>query len=159
MADRLDPILPGSYLGILGGGQLGRMFTHAAQAMGYKVCVLDPDVNSPAGAVAEKHIQADYTDHAALKEMAAICAAASTEFENVPAQALDELEALGVYVAPKSAGVSVAQNRITEKKFLATWQKEAGIGPALHLVIEREADLEHVADDLFPGILKTARMG
>ncbi len=159
MADRLDPILPGFYLGILGGGQLGRMFTHAAQAMGYKVCVLDPDVNSPAGAVAEKHIQADYTDHAALKEMAAICAAASTEFENVPAQALDELEALGVYVAPRSAGVSVAQNRITEKKFLATWQKEAGIGPALHLVIEREADLEHVADDLFPGILKTARMG
>ena len=159
MADRLDPILPGSYLGILGGGQLGRMFTHAAQAMGYKVCVLDPDVNSPAGAVAEKHIQADYTDHAALKEMAAICAAASTEFENVPAQALDELEALGVYVAPKSAGVSVAQNRITEKKFLATWQKEAGIGPALHLVIEREADLEHVAEELFPGILKTARMG
>ena len=159
MADRLDPILPGSYLGILGGGQLGRMFTHAAQAMGYKVCVLDPDVNSPAGAVAEKHIQADYTDHAALKEMAAICAAASTEFENVPAQALDELEALGVYVAPKSAGVSVAQNRITEKKFLATWQKEAGIGPALHLVIEREADLAHVSDELFPGILKTARMG
>lgn len=159
MADRLDPILPGSYLGILGGGQLGRMFTHAAQAMGYKVCVLDPDVNSPAGAVAEKHIQADYTDHAALKEMAAICAAASTEFENVPAQALDELEALGVYVAPRSAGVSVAQNRITEKKFLATWQKEAGIGPALHLVIEREADLAHVSDELFPGILKTARMG
>lgn len=159
MADRLDPILPGSYLGILGGGQLGRMFTHAAQAMGYKVCVLDPDVNSPAGAVAEKHIQADYTDHAALKEMASICAAASTEFENVPAQALDELEALGVYVAPRSTGVSVAQNRITEKKFLATWQKEAGIGPALHLVIEREADLAHVSDDLFPGILKTARMG
>ena len=159
MADRLDPILPGSYLGILGGGQLGRMFTHAAQAMGYKVCVLDPDVNSPAGAVAEKHIQADYIDHAALKEMASICAAASTEFENVPAQALDELEALGVYVAPRSTGVSVAQNRITEKKFLATWQKEAGIGPALHLVIEREADLAHVSDDLFPGILKTARMG
>ncbi|MFM1807033.1 MAG: hypothetical protein RL212_1292 [Pseudomonadota bacterium] len=159
MADRLDPILPGSYLGILGGGQLGRMFTHAAQAMGYKVCVLDPDVNSPAGAVAEKHIQADYTDHAALKEMAALCSAASTEFENVPAQALDELEALGVYVAPKSGGVSVAQNRITEKKFLATWQAEAGIGPAMHHVIERDADLAHISDDLLPGILKTARMG
>ena len=132
MADRLDPILPGSYLGILGGGQLGRMFTHAAQAMGYKVCVLDPDLNSPAGAVAEKHIQADYVDHAALKEMASICQAVSTEFENVPAQALDELEALGVYVAPTSSGVSVAQNRVAEKKFLATWKDEAGIGPAPH---------------------------
>jgi 5-(carboxyamino)imidazole ribonucleotide synthase len=159
MADRLDPILPGSYLGVLGGGQLGRMFTHAAQAMGYKVCVLDPDVNSPAGAVAEKHIQADYIDQTALKEMARLCAAASTEFENVPAQALDQLEALGVYVAPKSGGVSVAQNRITEKKFLATWQVEAGIGPANHLVIEREADLAQVTEDLLPGILKTARMG
>lgn len=159
MADRLDPILPGSYLGILGGGQLGRMFTHAAQAMGYKVCVLDPDINSPAGAVAEKHIQADYIDQSALKEMVRLCAAASTEFENVPAQALDQLEALGVYVAPKSGGVSVAQNRITEKKFLATWQVEAGIGPANHLVIEREADLTQVTEDLLPGILKTARMG
>ncbi len=159
MADRLDPILPGSYLGILGGGQLGRMFTHAAQVMGYKVCVLDPDVNSPAGAVAEKHIQADYVDHAALKEMASICQAVSTEFENVPAQALDELEALGVYVAPTSAGVSVAQNRVAEKKFLATWKDEAGIGPAPHFVIEHESDVTHVPEDLFPGILKTARMG
>ena len=159
MADRLDPILPGSYLGILGGGQLGRMFTHAAQAMGYKVCVLDPDPNSPAGAVAEKHIQADYVDHAALKEMASICQAVSTEFENVPAQALDELESLGVYVAPTSSGVSVAQNRVAEKKFLATWKDEAGIGPAPHLVIEHDSDIAHVPDDLFPGILKTARMG
>ena len=159
MADRLDPILPGSYLGILGGGQLGRMFTHAAQAMGYKVCVLDPDPNSPAGAVAEKHIQADYVDHAALKEMASICQAVSTEFENVPAQALDELESLGVYVAPTSSGVSVAQNRVAEKKFLATWKDEAGIGPAPHLVIEHDSDIAHVPDTLFPGILKTARMG
>ena len=102
MADRLDPILPGSYLGVLGGGQLGRMFTQAAQAMGYKVCVLDPDEKSPAGALADKHLCANYLDHDALKEMALICQAVSTEFENVPAQALDELEALGVYVAPKS---------------------------------------------------------
>ena len=159
MADRLDPVLPGAYLGILGGGQLGRMFTHAAQAMGYKVCVLDPDPRSPAGAVADKHIQAGYTDHDALKEMAAICTSASTEFENVPAQALDELEALGVFVAPKSGGVSVAQNRVAEKKFLATWKQEAGIGPAPHVVIEHAADVVHVLPDLFPGILKIARMG
>ena len=156
---RLDPILPGSYLGILGGGQLGRMFTQAAQAMGYKVCVLDPDAHSPAGLVAEMHIQAEYTDHQALAQMAKYCQAVSTEFENVPALTLDELEKLGVYVAPNSQGVSIAQNRIVEKKFLATWQREAGIGPAPHAVIEREEDLAHVSAELFPGILKTARMG
>ena len=159
MADRQTPILPGSYLGILGGGQLGRMFTHAAQAMGYKVCVLDPDANSPAGIVADKHIQANYTDSAALKEMASICQAASTEFENVPAKALDELESLGVFVAPRSAGVSIAQDRVAEKKFLATWQKEAGIGPAPYQVLEKPSDAEKVSTELFPGILKTARMG
>ena len=159
MPDRQSPILPGSYLGILGGGQLGRMFTHAAQAMGYKVCVLDPDANSPAGIVADKHIQANYTDSAALKEMASICQAASTEFENVPAKALDELESLGVFVAPRSAGVSIAQDRVAEKKFLATWQKEAGIGPAPYQVLEKPSDAEKVSTELFPGILKTARMG
>ena len=159
MADRMEPILPGSYLGILGGGQLGRMFTQAAQAMGYKVCVLDPGADSPAGSIAEKFIQADYIDSAALKEMAALCSSVSTEFENVPAQALDELEALGVFVAPRSTCVSLAQNRIAEKKFLATWKSETNIGPAPYFVIEHDADIAHVPAELFPGILKTARMG
>lgn len=159
MSDRLKPILPPSYLGILGGGQLGRMFTHAAQDMGYKVCVLDPDPQSPAGAVADKHIQAEYLDETALVEMAKLCAAISTEFENVPAQTLDRLESLGAYVAPASAAVSIAQNRVAEKKFLATWKDVAGIGPAPHWVIEHLQDIEHVSADLFPGILKTARMG
>lgn len=159
MADRLDPLLPGSYLGVLGGGQLGRMFTQAAQAMGFKVCVVDPDPHSPTGAIAEKHIQADYTDQKALQELATICSAVTTEFENVPAQALDTLNALGVYVSPNSMGVSIAQNRVSEKKFLATWKDEAGIGPAPHHVIEREADAQHAPENLFPGILKIARMG
>jgi len=159
MVDLLGPIYPGSYLGILGGGQLGRMFTQAAQAMGYKVCVLDPDSESPAGSIAEKFIQAEYADSAALKEMASFCAAVSTEFENVPAQALDELESLGVFVAPRSNCVSIAQNRIAEKNFLATWKAETNIGPAPHCVIERDADVEHAPAELFPGILKTARMG
>jgi len=159
MVDRLEPILPGSYLGILGGGQLGRMFTQAAQAMGYKVCVLDPGSDSPAGTIAEKFIQADYTDSTALKEMAALCKSVSTEFENVPAQALDELESLGVFVAPRSSCVSLAQNRVAEKKFLATWKTETNIGPAPYFVLEHDADITHVPADLFPGILKTARMG
>ena len=159
MVDRLEPILPGSYLGILGGGQLGRMFTQAAQAMGYKVCVLDPGSDSPAGSIAEKFIQADYTNSAALKEMAALCKSVSTEFENVPAQALDELESLGVFVAPRSSCVSLAQNRGAEKKFLATWKAETNIGPVPYFVLEHDADIEHVPADLFPSILKTARMG
>jgi len=159
MVDRLEPILPGSYLGILGGGQLGRMFTQAAQAMGYKVCVLDPGSDSPAGSIAEKFIQADYIDSAALKEMAALCKSVSTEFENVPAQALDELESLGVFVAPRSSCVSLAQNRVAEKKFLATWKTETNISPAPYFVLEHDADIAHVPADLFPGILKIARMG
>lgn len=159
MADRLDPILPPSYLGILGGGQLGRMFTQVAQDMGYKVCVLDPDAASPAGAIAEMHLQAEYLDEDALKKMANLCQAVSTEFENVPAQALDHLTSLGVYVAPTSMGVSIAQNRVAEKKFLATWKEEAGIGPAPHWVIEHVEDLTHTPVDLLPGIIKTARMG
>lgn len=159
MIKAVEPIFPGSYLGILGGGQLGRMFTQAAQAMGYKVCVLDPDSESPAGSIAEKFIHAQYTNVDALKEMAALCAAVSTEFENVPAGALDELESLGVFVAPRSACVSLAQNRIAEKNFLASWKAETNIGPVPYCVVERVADLEHIPADLFPGILKTARLG
>ena len=82
------PILPGQWLGMLGGGQLGRMFCFAAQSMGYKVCVLDPDPRCPAGAVADRLIVADYRDEAALAELAALCPAVSTEFENVPSQSL-----------------------------------------------------------------------
>ncbi|SNX27933.1 5-(carboxyamino)imidazole ribonucleotide synthase [Polynucleobacter meluiroseus] len=159
MIKAVEPIFPGSYLGILGGGQLGRMFTQAAQAMGYKVCVLDPDSESPAGSIAEKFIHAQYTNVDALKEMAVLCAAVSTEFENVPAGALDELESLGVFVAPRSACVSLAQNRIAEKNFLASWKAETNIGPVPYCVVERVADLEHIPADLFPGILKTARLG
>jgi 5-(carboxyamino)imidazole ribonucleotide synthase len=159
MAKHMEPILPGSYLGILGGGQLGRMFTQAAQAMGYKVCVLDPGADSPAGSIAEKYIQADYADSAALKEMAALCASVSTEFENVPATTLDELESLGVFVAPRSNSVAIAQNRKAEKQFLTSVEAETRIGPAPYSVIESDGDILHAPTELFPGILKTVRMG
>src|SRR5512135_3250462 len=88
---RNDPVAmipPGAWLGLLGGGQLGRMFTMAAQSMGYRVVVLDPGSDSPAGSVADEHIAADYVDPAALEQLASRCAAATTEFENVPAEAL-----------------------------------------------------------------------
>ncbi len=76
---------------MVGGGQLGRMFCFAAQAMGYRVAVLDPDPTSPAGAVADKHLRAAYDDEAALAELAQLCDAVSTEFENVPAASLELL--------------------------------------------------------------------
>jgi len=80
-------------LGVLGGGQLGRMFVHAAQTLGFRTAVLDPDPDSPAGRVSHLHIKAPYTDEAALAEMAQACDAVTTEFENVPAQALRWLAA------------------------------------------------------------------
>ncbi|MGO4304906.1 MULTISPECIES: 5-(carboxyamino)imidazole ribonucleotide synthase [unclassified Cupriavidus] len=153
------PILPGAWLGMLGGGQLGRMFTHAAQAMGYRVCVLDPDQDSPAGAVADRHICATYTDEAALAEMGKLCQAVSTEFENVPSLSLDRLEQLGAFVAPRGYCVSIAQNRIGEKKFFAACADRTGVPPAPHWVIQHDADVDQVPDHVLPGILKTARMG
>ncbi len=152
-------ILPPAWLGILGGGQLGRMFVHEAQSLGYKVCVLDPDPLSPGGAVAEKHLCANYDDAAALQEMAALCVTISTEFENVPAKTLDYFEEQGIFVAPRGACVSIAQDRIVEKQFLEQCQRLSGIGPAPHAVIRSESDLAQLPDHLFPGILKTARLG
>lgn len=84
-------ILPPATLGMLGGGQLGRFFVSAAHEMGYKVWVLDPDPHSPAGQIAERHLQVAYDDYAALDELAQGCAAITTEFENVPADTLDYL--------------------------------------------------------------------
>ena len=85
------PILPGSTLGILGGGQLGRMFCVAARNMGYRLNVLDPDPDSPAGHIADEHIEAAYTDIKALDYMARSCDVISTEFENIPAESMRRL--------------------------------------------------------------------
>ena len=84
-------IAPGAWLGLLGGGQLGRMFCMAAQSMGYKVAVLDPGTESPAGTVADLHIRRDYLDAQGLEELARLCKGVTTEFENVPAKALEFL--------------------------------------------------------------------
>ncbi len=148
------PLAPGSWLGLLGGGQLGRMFCFEAHMLGYKVCVLDPDKQSPAGAVADKHICADYLDPLALKQLADLCQAVTTEFENVPAAALEQLAAR-VIVSPAAACVTVAQNRIAEKAFF----EQAGIACAPYVVIESATDLAKVTASFLPGILKSARMG
>jgi 5-(carboxyamino)imidazole ribonucleotide synthase len=147
-------IAPGAWLGLLGGGQLGRMFTMAAQSMGYKVLVLDPGSQSPAGSVADDHIAADYLDPGALQELASRCAAATTEFENVPAAALRFL-ARHCVVSPSADSVAVAQDRIAEKEFLAA----AGIEVAPYRAVHREQELDGSMQPLLPGILKRSRLG
>jgi 5-(carboxyamino)imidazole ribonucleotide synthase len=154
-------ILPGAMvngqpatLGVMGGGQLGRMFVHAAQAMGYFTAVLDPDPASPAGRVSHHHIQTDYLDEQGLAQLMQRCAAITTEFENVPAPALTTLGAHRP-VAPGSEAVAIAQDRAAEKAHFV----RCGVPVAPHAVIASAPQLAGVPDDLLPGILKTARMG
>jgi 5-(carboxyamino)imidazole ribonucleotide synthase len=149
---------PPTWLGVMGGGQLGRMFAHAAQAMGYKVAVLEPAKDCPAGHAADHLVSADYADQTALTELAAQCAAVTTEFENVPAQSLAFL-AERTFVAPSAACVSIAQDRIAEKRFFVECAPMSGVMPAPHKVISSRDDIDAIPDDLLPGILKTVRMG
>lgn len=126
----------------------------AAQSLGYKVFVLDPAADSPAGAVADDHLRADYLDRQALAELAQRCRAATTEFENVPAAALAFL-AQHCVVSPDAASVGIAQDRIAEKRFL----QSCGIDVAPWAEVTRPEDLEGVGAGLLPGILKSARLG
>ncbi len=155
MTTQQRPVLaPGSWLGVMGGGQLGRMFCSAAQALGYRVCVLDPDEHSPAGAVADRHLRAAYLDEAALDAFAAQCEAITTEFENVPAAALERL-ARSRFVAPAAASVAIAQDRMAEKAFA----RRCGLAVAPYAEIRGADDLARAEPTLFPGILKAARLG
>lgn len=148
-------ILPGATLGLLGGGQLGRMFTIRAREMGYRVTVLDPDPLSPAGQVADRHLQSAYADPAALDELARTCAAVTTEFENVPAQALQSLAAR-VTVRPPVHAVAIAQDRIAEKSFL----RDRGFPTAPFRAVARAEDLAAAFEAVgAPALLKTSRLG
>ncbi len=141
-------------LGVMGGGQLGRMFVQAAQRMGYFTAVLDPDAASPAGLIAHYHIRSDYTDQQGLSQLIARCAAITTEFENVPAPALLTLGAHRP-VAPSADAVAVAQDRAREKAHFV----RCAVPVAPWALIETPAQLDAVGDELFPGILKTCRLG
>ncbi|GMQ87230.1 MAG: 5-(carboxyamino)imidazole ribonucleotide synthase [Gammaproteobacteria bacterium] len=148
-------ILPDSTLGVLGGGQLGRMFCIAARTMGYRVWVLDPDPNSPAGSIADRHLKADYLDHAVLEDMAEHCAAITTEFENVPAETLEFLESR-IPVRPGSRAVAIARDRILEKTFI----REQGLATASFFAIEKSDDLHTACAGLsMPALMKTAQLG
>jgi len=145
---------PGAWLGLLGGGQLGRMFCMAAQSLGFRVLVLDPGSDSPAGSVADRHLAADYLDPPSLAALRALCVAATTEFENVPAAALEFL-ARELRVTPGAASVAIAQDRIREKTFLSAH----GFAVAPFAVLNSATDVAAVDDALLPGIVKSARFG
>lgn len=148
-------ITTGSMLGLLGGGQLGRMFVVAARALGYRVTVLDPDADSPAVQVADRHLAAAYDDEHALAALARECAAITTEFENVPAASLEYL-AVRVPVRPGAQAVSIAQDRAREKTFL----RENGFATAHFAVVSESSEIAEALRDVgCPALLKTARFG
>ncbi|TFW33232.1 5-(carboxyamino)imidazole ribonucleotide synthase [Massilia horti] len=156
------PFIPGvgtpAWLGVMGGGQLGRMFVHAAQAMGYKVAVLETTPDCPAGHAADQLVTGGYGEREALDELASRCVAVTTEFENVPADSMAYL-AERTFVAPASGCVSIAQDRVLEKRFFVECAPGSSVMPAPHKVIASIDDIAAIPDDLLPGILKTARMG
>lgn len=148
-------VMPGAMLGVLGGGQLGRMFVKAAQEMGYRVTVLDPAPDSPAGRVADDFICANYHDSSALKRFSEQCVAVTTEFENIPSNVLEKLSE-HCQVSPDANSVQIAQNRIAEKAFLA----EHGFAVAPYRIIQQAEDFQ--AADIqkyLPGILKVSQFG
>lgn len=148
-----SPILPPAMLGILGGGQLGSMFTLAAKTMGYRVTVLDPDKNAPAARFADVHLCAPFNDEQALAQLAK-CAAVSTEFENVNAQAMLHL-AQHTTVSPNGECMAVAQNRILEKASI----NQAGLQTAPYTVLTKLNEINEHCAAYLPGILKTATLG
>lgn len=145
------PILPPATIGMLGGGQLGRYALIAARVMGYRTIVLEPDPHAPAGAVADVHIVAPYDDDDALARLGDECAVVTTEFENPPAHALEQL-ARRTLVAPNPRAVAIAQDRVAEKRFLV----DAGFPVGRYVVVDRDGADPDIA---YPAILKTARLG
>jgi len=148
-------ILPPAVVGLLGGGQLGRYFTLSARTMGYRVWVLDPDPQSPAGSVADRHLCAEFEDPEALRELAANASVVTCEFENVPAASAEWLAAHAL-LRPDPRALAVAQDRIEEKRFL----EQADVAVAPWLPIENPDAAREVSPEWsFPAILKTARLG
>lgn len=149
-------IPPGSVLGLLGGGQLGRMFTAEAVRMGYRVIVVDPDPHAPAATLAERHITRPWDDVEVIADLAANTVAITTEFENVPAHVLRALEAHRP-VRPSADAVAITQDRLAEKSFL----HECGVATApwapLTSALAVAAAWERIGGG--PAILKTARLG
>lgn len=147
-------ILPPATLGIIGGGQLGRMFVTAARTLGYEVIVLEPDPHSPAGSMATEHVAKAYDDFEALDYLAQHCAVVTTEFENIPVVALEHL-AQHCAVHPSADALSITQNRIREKSFI----QSLGLMTSPFIAVESAQDLADLSALKFPAILKTATLG
>ncbi len=148
-------IKPGSTLGMLGGGQLGRLFTSAALNLGYQVIVVEPDADCPAGQIATKHLISSYDDESALQILANECDVITTEFENIPADVLNRLSE-NCQVFPSASAVQKAQDRMVEKQFILS----CGLLPVPYGEIKNQSDIaEAVKKVTFPAILKTAQFG
>lgn len=147
---------PGSTIGILGGGQLGRMLAEAASTLGFDVAILEPQTDCPASRVAAHHIQAAYDDVEGLKKLAALSDVVTTEFENVPASVVAVLEAEGVRVAPNGRALAVAQDRVEEKTYL----NSVGATTVAFAQVDTLEDLNAAIKTLgLPALLKTRREG
>jgi len=151
----MTPIAPGATIGILGGGQLGRMLSQAAANLGYRCHIYCPEAEPPAGQVAAGVTTAAYEDAAALDAFAAAVDVVTYEFENVPARAVERLAGHRP-VHPNAGALAVAQDRLVEKRFA----RDIGAGTAPFAPIDSPADLaEAIAGIGLPAVLKTRRFG
>jgi len=150
------PLPPGSMIGVLGGGQLGRMLALAAARLGFDVTILDPEPDCPASRVAARTLMAPYDDVEALKTLAATCDVVTFEFENVPAAVVEQLQTLGALAAPGKRPLAVAQDRVSEKTFF----RDQGIATADFAAIASAADIAAALPGLGArALLKTRREG
>ncbi|ADL00644.1 5-(carboxyamino)imidazole ribonucleotide synthase [Brevundimonas subvibrioides] len=152
----VSPLAPGSTIGILGGGQLGRMLSQAASRLGFDVVILDPEENSPAGRVSRGQIVAAYDDPTALTVFGRVCDVVTFEFENVPASSVERLAEAGALVAPGPTALAVAQDRVDEKTFL----NAVGAPTVGFVAVDGLNDLTAGLEALgLPALLKTRRDG
>lgn len=152
----MNPLPPGSTIGILGGGQLGRMLAIAAAQLGFDVHIFTDEPDSPASRVAAKTVVGNYLDHTALADFARRVHVVTTEFENVPAETAEALIAAGARVAPTPTALAVAQDRFDEKSYFLS----AGIATPPFKAISSQEDLDAaIAEIGAPAILKTRRLG
>jgi 5-(carboxyamino)imidazole ribonucleotide synthase len=149
-----SPFLPPACLGVMGGGQLARMFIQAAHQMGYQTAVLDPDPSSPAAPLTHHFVHAKYDDPNGLKELSEVSVAVTTEFENVPQSSLEAL-ARSRWVSPPAKAVGISQDRALEKASIT----QAGFAVAPYEILSDRSQVQDQTQQLLPGILKTTRMG
>ena len=152
----MAPLPPGSTIGVLGGGQLGRMLSQAASRLGFNVVILDPQENSPAGRVSQGQIVAAYDDPTALTVLGRVAQVVTFEFENVPASSVERVAEGGASVAPGPLALAVAQDRVDEKTFL----NGVGAKTVRFATVDSLDDLIEALDRLgTPALLKTRRDG